>query len=57
MNQFLFIFLIYFLIYLLHLHLCAFNMRMATLLFADENAPEWAFSKRKGVKTCSNMGI
>jgi hypothetical protein len=25
-------------------------MRMATLLFADENAPEWAFSKRKGVK-------
>jgi hypothetical protein len=32
------------------LHLCAFEMRMATLLFADENAPEWAFSKRKGVK-------
>ena len=32
------------------LHLCAFKMRMATLLFADENAPEWAFSKRKGVK-------
>jgi lysophospholipase L1-like esterase len=25
-------------------------MRMATLLFADENAPEWVFSKRKGVK-------
>jgi hypothetical protein len=23
---------------------------MATLLFADENAPEWAFSKRKGLK-------
>jgi hypothetical protein len=26
-------------------------MRMATLLFADENAPEWAFSKRKCVKS------
>jgi len=25
-------------------------MRMEQLLFADENAPEWAFSKRKGVK-------
>jgi hypothetical protein len=25
-------------------------MRMELLLFADENAPEWAFSKRKGVK-------
>jgi len=24
-------------------------MRMEPLLFADENAPEWAFSKRKGV--------
>jgi hypothetical protein len=23
---------------------------MEQLLFADENAPEWAFSKRKGVK-------
>jgi hypothetical protein len=23
---------------------------MEPLLFADENAPEWAFSKRKGVK-------
>ncbi len=32
------------------LHLCAFKMRMATLLFADETAPEWAFSKRKGVR-------
>ena len=25
-------------------------MRMEPLLFADENAQEWAFSKRKGVK-------
>ena len=32
------------------LHLCALKMRMEPLLFADENAPEWAFSKRKGVK-------
>jgi hypothetical protein len=24
---------------------------MEPLLFADENAPEWAFSKRKGVKS------
>ncbi len=32
------------------LHLCASKMRMEPLLFADENAPEWAFSKRKGVK-------
>jgi hypothetical protein len=24
-------------------------MRMEPLLFADENTPEWAFSKRKGV--------
>jgi len=24
-------------------------MRMEQLLFADENAPEWEFSKRKGV--------
>ena len=32
------------------LHLCAFSMRMEPLLFADENATEWAFSKRKGVK-------
>jgi hypothetical protein len=33
------------------LHPCApfGKMRMATLLFADENAPEWAFSKRKGL--------
>ena len=31
------------------LHLCALKMRMEPLLFADENAPEWAFSKRKGV--------
>jgi len=23
---------------------------MAQSLFADENAPDWAFSKRKGVK-------
>ena len=37
------------------LHLCAFEMRMATLLFADENAPEWAFSKRKGVKVCLDV--
>jgi len=29
-------------------------MRMEPLLFADENAPEWAFSKRKGVK-CSKV--
>jgi len=28
-------------------------MRMEQLLFADENAPEWAFSKRKGVKKAS----
>ena len=34
----------------LFLHLCALKMRMEQLLFADENAPEWAFSKRKGVK-------
>ncbi len=33
--------------YLLHLY--AFSMRMEPLLFADENAPEWEFSKRKGV--------
>ena len=32
------------------LYLCASKMRMEPLLFADENAPEWAFSKRKGVK-------
>jgi hypothetical protein len=32
------------------LHLCASKMRMEPLLFAGENAPEWAFSKRKGVK-------
>jgi hypothetical protein len=32
------------------LHLCALKMRIELLLFADENAPEWAFSKRKGVK-------
>ena len=39
------------------LHLCAFltsyerskEMRMEPLLFADENAPKWAFSKKKGV--------
>jgi hypothetical protein len=31
------------------LHLCALKMRMEPLLFADENAPKWAFSKRKGV--------
>ena len=44
------------------LHLCASNMRMEPLLFADtrhavpafrENAPEWAFSKRKGLKKSS----
>jgi hypothetical protein len=29
-------------------------MRMEPLLFADENAPEWAFSKRKGVKLNHN---
>jgi hypothetical protein len=30
---------------------------MELLLFADENGPEWAFSKRKGVKTnfCSTF--
>jgi hypothetical protein len=33
------------------LHLCALKMRMEPLLFADENASEWAFSKRKGVRT------
>ena len=36
------------------LHLCALKMRMEQLLFAYENAPEWAFisvaKKRKGVK-------
>jgi hypothetical protein len=36
------------------LHLCASKMRMEPLLFAGENAPEWAFisgaKKRKGVK-------
>jgi hypothetical protein len=31
------------------LHLCALKMRMAQSLFADENAPDWAFSKRKGL--------
>jgi hypothetical protein len=35
------------------LHLCALKMRMESLLFADENAPEWAFSKRKGSKRLS----
>ena len=35
------------------LHLCASKMRMEPLLFADENAPEWAFSKRKRVKVVS----
>ena len=30
-------------------------MRMEQLLFADENAPEWAFSKRKGVKKWSKI--
>jgi hypothetical protein len=25
-------------------------MRMAQSLFADETAPDWAFSKRKGLK-------
>ncbi len=41
----------------MRLHLCAFltsyelskEMHMEPLFFADENAPEWAFSKRKGV--------
>jgi hypothetical protein len=28
---------------------------MEPLLFADENAPEWAFSKRKGVKKWSKI--
>ena len=32
------------------LHLCALKMRMEPLLFAHENASEWAFSKRKGVE-------
>ena len=32
------------------IHLCAFIMRMATLLFADETPILWAFSMRKGVK-------
>ena len=36
---------------LIHLlHLCASKMRMEPLLFTDENAPEWAFSKWKGVR-------
>jgi hypothetical protein len=30
-------------------------MRMEPLLFADENAPEWAFSKRKGLKRWSQI--
>jgi hypothetical protein len=29
-------------------------MHVAKLLFADENAPEWAFSKRKGLKYAKN---
>ena len=37
------------------LHLCALKMRMEPLLFADENATEWAFSKRKGVKVDCNI--
>jgi len=37
------------------LHLCASKMRMEPLLFADENAPEWAFSKRKCVKKASKI--
>jgi len=37
------------------IHRCAFSMRKEPLLFADENAPKWAFSKRKGVKTKLNM--
>jgi len=28
---------------------------MEPLLFADENAPEWAFSKRKGVKKAGKV--
>jgi hypothetical protein len=28
------------------LHLCALKMRMATLLFADENTHLWAFRQR-----------
>ena len=32
------------------LHLRALKMRVAQSLSADENAPEWAFSKRKGLK-------
>lgn len=31
------------------LHLCAFKMRMESLLFADETPILWTFSKRKGV--------
>ncbi len=38
-----------------HIHLCALKMRMEPLLFADENAPEWAFSKRKGVKSVKTL--
>jgi hypothetical protein len=32
-------------------------MRMEPLLFAGENAPEWAFSKRKGVKAPSTADL
>ena len=35
------------------LHLRALKMRVAQSLSADENAPEWAFSKRKGL----NKGV
>jgi hypothetical protein len=30
---------------------------MEPLLFAGENAPEWAFSKRKGVKAPSTADL
>ena len=36
------------------LHLRAFSMRVAQSLSADENAPEWAFSKRKGLQFTFN---
>jgi hypothetical protein len=32
-------------------------MRVAKSLSADENAPEWAFSKRKGVKSGAKQKV
>jgi hypothetical protein len=39
------------------LHLCAFSMREAQSLFADENALDWAFSKRKGLRPNTSQSL